>query len=116
MTAGVQYGGRVCSASEQFCAGRCCRAVAWWLFAVKSFSDENLTSWCSQQWKLNATLNASPAAVITDTDTDTGGEKLASTSATSLRMRVARAWSSRDLLDRISKVNMRPLHAGDSNA
>jgi len=92
------------------------------LFSVKSFSDENLTSWCSQQWKLNAAaaaLNASPAGIsdtadIADTDTGggTGGGKLASTSATSLRMRVARAWSSRDLLDRISKVNMRPMHAG----
>ena len=71
--------------------------------AVKSFSEENLT-WCSQQWKLNA-LNSSPA-VISDTDADTG--KLASSSATSLRMRVARAWSSRDFLDRLSKVNVRP--------
>lgn len=72
---------------------------------MKSFSEENLT-WCGQQWKLDTALNSSQA-VITDTDDDTG--KLASSSATSLRMRVARAWSSRELLDRISKVNVRPL-------
>ena len=71
--------------------------------AVKSFSEENLT-WCSQQWKLNA-LNSSPA-VISDSDADTG--KSVSSSAASLRMRVGRAWSSRDLLDRLSKVNIRP--------
>jgi len=62
--------------------------------------------WCSQQWKLNA-LNSPPAVISADTDADTG--KFASSSDTSLRMRVARAWSSRELLDRISKVNVRPL-------
>ena len=74
---------------------------------VKSFSEENLT-WCSQQWNLNA-LNSSPA-IASDTDADTG-KPSASSSSTSLRMRVARAWSSRDLLDRLSKVNVRPLAA-----
>jgi len=73
---------------------------------VKSFSEENLT-WCGQQWNLNS-LNSSPA-VISDTDADTG--KPASSSTTSLRTRVARAWSSRELLDRLSKVNVRPLAA-----
>ena len=69
------------------------------LYSVKSFSDENLT-WCSQQWN----LSSSPP-FLSDNDAI---DKTVSSSATSLRMRVARAWSSRDLIDRLSRVNVRP--------
>jgi len=96
--------------------------------AVKSFSDENLT-WCgggAQQWKLDsaaaAALNSSPAAaVISDSERytaandDDDDDKPPSrddvtSSASSLRMRVARAWSSRDLLDRLTRggIKLRP--------
>ena len=77
---------------------------------MKSFSDENLT-WCGQQQlKLNA-LGSDPAATDISDTSDTGRPS-ASSSTTSLRMRVSRAWSSRDFIDRISKVNVRPLAAG----
>jgi len=73
--------------------------------AVKSFSDENLT-WCggAQQWKLvDGAVNSSPAV---SSEPDDGPAAAAAVS--SLRMRVARAWSSRDLLDRLATVSVRP--------
>jgi len=86
----------------------CFRCMA----VVKSFSDENL-AWCSQQCALNS---------VSSTSCDTDGETTAAATArrkpppTSLRMRVARVWSSRDLLDRISSISSAVVRRSESSS